>query len=75
MKATLKIEKINEQLQEWKDYFEDLSTKKQDKYDNASDSWQESDKGDECQDDITNIDAIVESLGTVIDDIETAYEV
>lgn len=75
MNATAKIEKMRDQLVEWKEYFEDLSTKKQDKYDKASDKWQESEKGDECQQDILDADDIANDFDTVITNIESVFEI
>lgn len=74
MKSTQKIEKMRDQLQEWKDYFEDMSEKRQDKYDNASDNWQESDKGDTCLEEVDQLSDIAIELDTVISTIEMAYE-
>lgn len=74
MKSTQKIEKMRDQLQEWKDYFEDLSDKRQDKYDNASESWQESDNGNECLESVDQLSDIANELDTVISTIEMAYE-
>ena len=74
MKPTAKIEKMRDQLVEWKEYFEDLSAKRQDKYDKASVNWQDSDKGCECEQEIQDADDIANDFDTLISNIEYAFE-
>lgn len=53
-----KVKQIIEELEQIK---EEL----QDKFDNSSPSWQESDRGDECLEEIGSIDSAIESLQDV----------
>lgn len=52
-----------------KDIIEQVKSEMQESFDNHSDKWQESDKGQEYQDRITELEAVVEKLDGFIDQI------
>lgn len=46
----------------------------QEKYDNASDKWQEGDKGQECEQNISDIEGIINELTCIEDSINDLAE-
>lgn len=74
MKRTTEISKRLSQLEDIKNFFEDLQNSKQDSYDNKSEKWQESDKGDEALEEISNLEDIVTDLSNAFDNSESLFE-
>lgn len=66
-KRTKEIDAKISQLEDLKLFFEDLYNSKRDKWDNRSEKWQESDKGQEEDSDIGEIEELAS-------DIESAME-
>ena len=74
MKKTKQVEKYIAMIEEAKQFFENLAFDRQDTYDNKSEKWQESEKGEDCQTEITDLEDIAESLEETLDRISEAYE-
>lgn len=74
MKANKQIEKFISNIEDAKIYFEELQNTKQDSYDNKSEKWQESEKGEEMQSDIDSLEELASECENVIDKINSLFE-
>lgn len=72
--ATKKTDSFISQLEDMKEYIGDIINKKQESYDTKSEKWQESEKGEELQAEISNLGELLESIETTIDKFNETFE-
>jgi len=61
-------------INEAKEYFESLEEKQQDSYDSKSDSWKDSEKGDEFQEELDYLGDLNVALNDAVDILDSLYE-
>ena len=74
IKRSSKVDKYIEVITEAKDYFTELSEKRQETYDGRSGFWQESEKGEEWSNDLSTLDDLVMDLDRVVSNLEILFE-
>lgn len=74
LKRNKKVTEYIRVINEAKDYFENLSEKQRDIFDARSDSWKESEKGEEAQEDLDSLDELVDALNDGVDLLDNLYE-
>lgn len=74
IKKNKQVEKHMAAIEDARLFFEELAQKKQESYDNKSEKWQEGDKGQEEQENISSLEDITNSLESVHGDIENLFE-
>lgn len=74
MKRTKIINKYISQLEEMYNAFEEMVEKTQTRYDNMSERAQEGEKGEQLNDDISAMEDIKNSIESLRDELENAYE-
>lgn len=73
--ATKKTNSFISQLEDMKEHIEELLGKKQDSYDSKSEKWQESEKGEEMQSEISNLEELVSSIEDTIEKFNEIFEI
>lgn len=74
LKKTKQIDSIMSKLDDVKTFFEELAATRQDSYDNKSEKWQDGDKGQEEQENISALEDIVNNLESATNDIDNLFE-
>jgi hypothetical protein len=74
IKKSKKVEDYIKVIKEAADYLTELEEKRQETYDNRTETWQESDKGYEWQDDLDSLSELNSDLGNVVDLLDTVFE-
>jgi len=75
IKRSAKVDKFIEVITEAEEYFKELLEKRQETYNNRSEAWQDSDKGEEWSEDLCYLDDVVSNLESAIDTLESLFEV
>lgn len=73
-----KTKEADAMISKLEDLIDQLSIQRddlQEKFDNRSEKWQESDKGEEMQTDISTLDDVISSLESAKDDLQNAFEI
>lgn len=74
IKRTLKVDAYLTQLNEIKNYFEKMQATRENIYENRSENWQESEKGETEQENIDSLEAINEKLSEAFDELEELFD-
>lgn len=74
LKTNKKITTFKELVEDIKEYLTKTIETKQEAYDNKSDNWQESEKGEEVLEDISNLELLLEATESVEDGLNETYE-
>jgi len=74
MKQTSKIVKMLSQLEDMRIEIEQMRDNKQTSFDSKSERFQESDKGEQIQVDIDNLDDLANTLQNAYDHLENTFE-
>jgi len=74
IKKSKKVEEYIKVIKEAADYLTELEEKRQETYDNRTETWQESDKGYEWLDDLDSLSELNSDLGNVVDLLDTVFE-
>lgn len=74
LKRTAVVTKKMSQLEDLKIEFENQKEKRQETFDNKSDRWKESEKGEEEEQNIADLEEIVDALQDAYDKIENLFE-
>ena len=68
--ASKKLNDANVLISDAQSIIEDIMNEHQGTFDNKSEKWQESERGEEAQELIANLESSIESLGTALEVIE-----
>lgn len=74
LKRNKKVTEYIRVISEAQDYFTQLEEKQQDSYDSKSDSWKDSEKGDEFQEELDYLDELNSALDDAVDILDSLYE-
>jgi hypothetical protein len=73
MKRTKQVEKLLSGLDDVKAFLEQLHEEKQEAYDNKSDKWQESEKGEAASDELYNIEEARDEAESLYDKVSELF--
>lgn len=74
MKKTQQIKKFVSQLQDMTEAISLMSNNLQETYDNRTEKWQDSEKGEQCMEDIESLNEISSAIELTLDEINTLFE-
>lgn len=74
MKRTKKTDEMISKMEDVKIYFEEMKNELKEKFDGKSERWQESEKGEEAQDQINEVEEVSDSCDQLLDQMQSIFE-
>lgn len=74
MNRTKQVETMMSKLEDIKIFFEGLLSAKQNSFDSKSEKWQDGDKGQEIQGNISDLENIISELESTYDNIDNLFQ-
>ncbi len=74
LKRTKEVDKLISQLEDIKNYFDELHTSRQDAFDNKSEKWQEGENGQSEEENLSMLEDLASEIETAFDSANNLFE-